>query len=214
MIGFLGGTGPAGRGIATRLAIAGEQIFIGSRNIVLANKVTHGILTLLPSASVIGGLNIDAARKADILFITVPYAAQRSVLEEVSSVLKNKIVVNTVSPLKFCRKTAQPITVEAGSAAMESQDILPNSTVVAAFHTISADNLLAIDMLLNTDVIVCADDLKAKKKIMMLAEKINGLRSIDGGDLKNAESLENFTALLININQIYRAHSSLRIMGI
>ena len=32
MLGFLGGTGPEGKGLALRFALAGEKVFIGSRD--------------------------------------------------------------------------------------------------------------------------------------------------------------------------------------
>ena len=32
MLAFLGGTGPEGRGLALRLALAGEEVIIGSRD--------------------------------------------------------------------------------------------------------------------------------------------------------------------------------------
>jgi len=64
------------------------------------------------------------------------------------------------------------------------------------------------------DVIVCSNDQSSKKQIMLLGERIPGVRSIDGGNLQNAKYVEQLTALLININKIYKAHSSIKIVGI
>ena len=92
--------------------------------------------------------------------------------------------------------------------------LLPQSKVVGAFHTVSAVELLLHDSPLNSDVIVCSEDEYAKNRVMQLAELIQGIRAVDGGNLSNAAYLEKFTVLLIQINSIYKAHSSIKLVGI
>jgi NADPH-dependent F420 reductase len=214
VIGFIGGTGPAGRGIALRLALVGERVSIGSRDDARAGEAAQSILALAPGASISGTLNVDVAREADLLFVTVPYAAQRHALEEVKDHLVGKIVVDAVAPLAFHRGVARAVPVAAGSAALEAQEVLPGSTVVAAFQTISARDLLVPDRPIDSDVVVCADDSRARETVMLLAEKIDGIRAVDGGGLENACYVESFTALLLNINRTYGARSAIRIVGI
>ena len=55
---------------------------------------------------------------------------------------------------------------------------------------------------------------QAKTRVMELAELIAGVRAVDGGGLASSRYVENLTALLININRIYRAHSTIKIVGI
>ncbi len=214
MLGFIGGTGPEGRGLALRLAMAGEQIVLGSREADRAIQAAEAIADLAPAASVQGALNSVAAQDCDIAFIVVPYAGQKPTLETLRDELAGKIVVDVVAPLAFDRGVARAVAVEQGSAALEAQELLPRSRVVGAFQNVSADELLRPEKSMNSDVIVCSDDSASKETVMKLAELIQGVRAVDGGGLANAQYVENFTALLININRIYKAHSMVKIVGI
>ncbi len=119
-----------------------------------------------------------------------------------------------VAPLSFEKGLAQAVRVEEGSAALESANILKNSRIAAAFHNISAHELLVPDLSLDTDVIVCCDDICLKEKIIELAERISGVRGVNGGGIVNARYVEDLTALLLNINRIYKTNSMIKITGI
>lgn len=214
MLGFLGGTGPEGRGLALRFAMAGEHVLIGSRDPERAKAAADSVLQAAPGGTVRGLANADVAREADIVFVVVPYAAQRDTLEALKGLLAGKTIVDAVVPLVFNKGRAAAVPVAEGSAAQQAQAVLPNSTVVAAFHTVSAQELLDPRATMDTDVIVCASDATAKATVMKLAEKIQGVRAVDGGALENARYVEEFTALLLNINRIYKAHASIKIVGI
>jgi len=214
VLGFIGGTGPEGRGLALRFALAGEQVLIGSRDLGRAQEAAEAILQLAPAASVRGALNSDAARDADIVFVVVPYAAQKDTLASLKDALAGKLVIDAVVPLAFSKGRARAISVEEGSAAQQAQAILADSTVVAAFQNISAEELLKPDKPIDCDVVVCADDRDSRDVVMRLAEKIKGVRAVNGGGLDNARYVEDFTALLLSINRIYKAHSMIKIVGI
>ena len=213
-LGFIGGTGPEGRGLALRFAMAGERVLIGSRNASRAEEAAAGLLKTLPGVAVGGAVNEDVARDADIAVVTVPYEAHRTTLESLAEHLASKIVVDVVAPLSFNKGVASAVSVDEGSAAMQAQATLGRSRVVGAFQSISAQELLVPDRPVDSDVVVCTDDAEAKKIIMGLAEQIDGVRAVDGGGLQNARYVESFTALLLNINRIYHAHSTIRIGGI
>lgn len=214
MIGFLGGTGPEGRGLALRLALAGEKVLLGSRDEGRAREAAEGLAAQVPPGSIGGAVNADVARQSDIVFVVVPYDAQRNTLESLRDELAGKTVVDVVAPLAFSKGRISAIRVEEGSAAQQAQAILPESTVIAAFQTISAQDLLVPERPLDTDVVVCGDDASAKQIIMALADRITGVRAVDGGALENARYVEDFTALLLNINRIYKARSKIKIVGI
>ena len=214
MIGFIGGTGPEGRGLALRFAMAGEQIMIGSRDAGRAVDAAASITEIRPDLPVTGGLNEQVANDSDIVFVAVPYAGHRPTLEALSDVLDGKLIVDVVAPLAFSRGVASAVIPEAGSAAEEAQQILANCPVVGAFHNLSAEELLKPDVAIDADVVVCGDDATAKSRVMEMAGLIAGVRGIDGGALANSRYVENLTALLININRIYRAHSTIKIVGI
>ena len=223
MISFIGGTGPEGKGLALRFAIAGERVFIGSRDsnrgLEAATETQKLLPKGLPKDAIQGGSNEEAAtlgdpQLGDATFITVPYSAHKETLTALAASLSGKILVDVVVPLAFEQGRARAIIVDAGSAAEEASDILPNSKVVSAFHNISATHLMVRDHNLDCDVIVCSDEDSAKTRIMSLAQMILGVRAVDGGSLANSRYVEDLTALLLNINRKYKANSSIRITGI
>lgn len=214
MIGFIGGTGPEGRGLALRFALAGEDVLIGSRDAGRAQDAAESVREIAPSISIGGGVNADVAGQSDTVVIAVPYSAQRPTLEGLRDELQGKLIVNVVAPLAFSKGVASAVRVEAGSAALEAREIVPDAIHTAAFHNVSAQELLVPDRALDTDIVVFGDDADAKRTVMDLAETIKGARGVDGGGLENARYCEDLTALLLNINRIYKAHSMIRIVGI
>jgi len=215
MIGFLGGTGPEGRGLALRFALAGQDVMLGSRDSSRAVAAAEELTPLLPDGiSITGAENLEVATKAEIVFVTVPYNAHQQTLSSLTEAISNKILVDVVAPLVFDRGKAKAITVPEGSAARQAQSLLPSSRVVAAFHNISAEDLLIPDREVNCDVIVCSDDEGAKSDIMNLAQLIPGVRGVNGNGLDCARYVEELTALLLNINRIHKSRSMIKIVGV
>ncbi|MCY3637766.1 MAG: NAD(P)-binding domain-containing protein, partial [Chloroflexi bacterium] len=141
MIGFIGGTGPEGRGLALRFALSGEDILIGSRDMERAKSAADSVREIAPAISIDGGLNSDVAAQSDIVVIAVPYSAQKPTLESLTSELSGKLIINVVAPLAFNKGIASAVRVEAGSAALEAQEIVPDAIHTAAFHNVSAQEL-------------------------------------------------------------------------
>ena len=213
MLAILGGTGPEGKGLALRLAMAGEGVVIGSRDATRASDAAEALKELAPNLKVTGEVNDVAAQQGDMVFLTVPYEGQAPLLEQVSSVLTGKVVVNVVAPMVFNRGRARAIQVEGGSAAEESQKILPDSQIVAALQNLSAEDLMQPDLAMESDVVVCSDHREAKDQVMAMVQRIPNLRAVDGGALEYARYVEQLTSLLVNINRIYRCHSTIKIVG-
>lgn len=214
MIGILGGTGPEGRGLSLRLALAGHDVMIGSREAARAQDAAERVAARSPGASVQAGMNEDVAALAGTVFVTVPYEGQRPLLESLAGGLAGKTVVTTVVPLRFDADGASFLPIEAGSAAMEARELLPDSRVVAAFQTISAHDLLNPKKSIDSDVVVCSDDQEAKEAVASLAEEIPGVRAVDGGGLRNAVFVEHITPLILNLNRIYGGRAAVRFTGI
>ena len=215
MLAILGGTGPEGKGLALRLAMAGETPIIGSRDAARGAAAAQELSQLASNVDIRGSDNSGAVLQADVVFLAFPYEGQRPVLEDLGPALKGKIVVSVIAPMKFERgKGASAVEVGAGSAAQEAQDMLPESQVVAAFQNASAEELLEPNITMEGDVVVCSDHAAAKKIVMDLADQIKDLRGVDGGSLANAKYVEQITPLLVNINRIYKTHSSIKIVGI
>ena len=215
MLAFLGGTGPEGKGLAVRLALAGEQIIIGSRDAARAALIAEELIQLAPGTQIEGAANAEAAASADVVFLTCPYEAQRPLLGPLTQQLAGKILINVVAPMEFQRgRGASAIEVEAGSAAQESQEILPQALVAAAFQNASAEELQDPKLTMEGDVIICSDHKAATERVMELARKIPNLRGVDGGALANAKYVEQITPLLVNINRIYKIHAGIKIVGV
>ena len=218
MLGFIGGTGPEGKGLALRLAMAGESVFIGSRSETNGAEAAELVNSMSKSISsdghAQGGTNYSCAQACDIAFVCVPYPGHKETLSELEHLLRGKIVIDVVAPLKFKKGQVSSIDVPEGSAAEQAKTTLPTSRVVGAFHNVSAQDLLKPDKSIDSDVIVCSDDNEAKLITISLAEKIISIRGIDGGKLENSKYVEDFTALLLNINKIYKGHSSIKLTGI
>ena len=215
MLGFLGGTGPEGKGLAIRLALAGEETIIGSRDAQRARKAAEELVQLAPKARIEGAENAEAAARSDVVFLTVPYEGQRPLLEQLRDALRGKAVVDVVAPMQFQRgRGASAVAVEAGSAAQEAQQLLPESMVVGAFQNVSAVDLQQPDVVMAGDVVICSDHQGAKDLVMDLARKIPNLRPVDGGRLANSKYVEQITPLLVNINRIYKIHAGIQIVGL
>lgn len=206
MIAVLGGTGPQGKGLALRWAVAGQQVVIGSRDAqrasAIAQELGHGI---------IGADNLSAAERADVVLVAVPYDGHAALLAEVAPALAGKIVIDCVNPLGFDKQGAFPLPVAEGSAAQQAAAILPESRVVAAFHHISAVLLQDLDHELDIDILVLADDREAADQVIALADLIPGMRGVFAGRLRNACQVEALTANLISINRRYKVHAGVRI---
>ncbi len=214
MIAFIGGTGPEGMGLALRFALAGEQIIIGSRSEARGQAAAAKIKARLPQAEVRGAENAAAIQEADVVIVTIPFEGQRETLESLRDHIGDKVVIDAVVPLSFERGRISALPVKEGSAAQQAQRLLPQARVVAAFQNLSAETLANGDGPLDADVVVCSDDSHAKRTAVALAQKIQGVRALDGGGLANARCLEEITALLLTLNRIYKAQASIRFTGI
>lgn len=213
-IGFVGGTGPEGRGLALRFALAGRGVMIGSRQLERAMAAVAKIADRVPEDSVAGALNDEVAASSDVVFIAVPYEGQRPTLESIGPSLTGKLVITVVAPLAFDGGAATAVRVPEGSAALQAARLLPNARVAAAFHNLSARDLLRPDKSVDSDVLVFSDDEVARSEVADLTGLIPGARAIDGGGLVNARYAEDLTALLLNVNRIHKAHASIRITGL
>src|SRR5437016_3756723 len=90
IVSILGGTGEQGPGMALRWAKAGVEVIIGSRQQARAEATAAelnqelGQPLVRAHAHMIKGLtNAEAAAAAEVVALTVPFAAHRSTLESV-----------------------------------------------------------------------------------------------------------------------------------
>lgn len=214
-VGVFGGTGPQGRGLALRWACAGLKVIIGSRKAERAEETAAELRTESKTENITGTDNLEAARRADVVLVAVPWEGHRALLESLRDELVGKIVIDCVNPLGFDKQGPYALPVDEGSAAQQAEALLPESRVTAAFHHVSAVSLADLSVSeMDSDVLVLGDDREATDLVRALAETIPGFRGIYGGRLRNAHQVEAFTANLIAINRRYKAHAGIRITDV
>jgi 8-hydroxy-5-deazaflavin:NADPH oxidoreductase len=210
-IGVLGGTGEQGRGLARRLAMGGLRVVLGSRSADRASAAAGE----LGVAGVTGASNEECADSGDIVIVAVPWDGHDALLTSLRDQLAGKIVVDCVNPLGFDKGGAFALDVPEGSAAQQAASILTDARVVGAFHHVSAVLLLDAEVdRIETDVLVLGDDREATDLVQALAERIDGVRGIYGGKLRNCGQVEAFTANLISMNRRYKAHAGIRVTDV
>jgi len=217
-IAIIGGTGPAGTGLALRWARAGETIIIGSRDAARAQKTAETIRSRIGADAQVSGMENPAACAAsDLLVLTVPFEGQAALLKQLKPAIRpGSVVIDATVPLAASvgGRASRTLGVWQGSAAQQTAELVPKGiSVAAAFQNVSAD-VLSGDEDLDCDVIVCSDDPNATQVAMELAAKIAGVRAIDGGKLENARIVEQIAALLIGLNMRHKGHGGIRITGL
>ena len=227
IIAIIGGTGDLGFGLALRWAKAGVPILIGSREaakaVQAARKVAEKLQAIMPGdrsakLSVAGYENAQAAAQATVVVLAVPFPAQIGILKSIRNSLQDSILVDATVPLAATLggKATQMVGVWQGSAAEQARGLVPaRIPVLAAFHNLSAESLQDPAAPLDCDILVCGDDEPAKQRLYPLVKLIDGLRPINAGPLEMARIVEPLTALLISLNQRYKAgHAGIRITGL
>ena len=217
-IALLGGTGDLGYGLALRLARVGTSVVIGSRSHERAVAAAERARTVLPGAAIDGAPNAEAVRLAEIVVLSVPFAAQRATLADVAEHLApGHLVVDCTVPLAAAvgGRPTHTIGVWHGSAAQQARDAVPDEVpVVAAFHSVSAAVLADLERELDEDVLICGDKLADKARVAHLVSAVPGLRPVNAGKLETARIVEQLTPLLISINGRYKTHAGIRITGL
>jgi len=211
---IIGGTGAEGQGLALRFARAGHRVIIGSRNDERAAAAAAAINRRLGREAATGAANQAAAASADIVVLTVPYAAQRATVEEVRDALAGKILVDATAPLKP-PKVARVQLPPEGSAVAAIQALLgPAVRVVSAFQNVPAHRLKDLDGAVDCDVLVCGDDAAARETTIALAADI-GLTAWHAGPIVNSAAAAALTSVLMAINMRYKSPGAgIRITGI
>lgn len=217
-IAILGGTGNIGEGMVLRLALQNlmtdgvkNEVIIGSRSRETADEAAKQALSELENCGfdtskriITGNTNLEAAKAAELIILTIRFDHVLPLLDESREALENKIIVTPVVPMAKEGNLFIYKPPAEGSAALAIQKKVPESTkVVAAFHNIPAGKLKDIVKCKAVhDAIVCSDDAEAKKLVMELARNMGCLRSLDGGPLNQASTMESLTPLLINLAKL------------
>ena len=213
-IGILGGTGPAGRGLGLRLAVAGHEVSIGSRDQARAEGIAAELRDRVPGADLeLVGRDNPGAADAEMVVVGTPWDSAVATVRSVEELLAGKAVVSMVVALLRQGREMLPLQVARGSMASALQAALPGSRWRPRFHHLPASEMEDLASGLEADVLVCSDYEDARLATIGLVESMEGLRPIDVGSLAQAGTIEAFTATCITVNMRHRVHSTVRLAG-
>jgi hypothetical protein len=211
-VGILGGTGPAGRGLAARLASANYTVVLGSRDAERARTIARG-LTLRGEGTVEGGTNEDAAA-CTLVVVATPWDSAVATTGSLRQELKGKIVISMVNALSKEGREMVALYPSRGSMAAQIAHTLPESVIVGAFHHLPAAQMEDLDSALDADVLIFSDDDGARRHVAEMIDHVHGLHAVIAGSMSLASPIEAFTAVCISINIRHKAHSYVKMAGL
>lgn len=214
-VGVLGGTGPAGSGLALRLADAGLEVVIGSRSAERADEVCAGLVERWPDRTLaLTGAENDKAAEADLVVVATPWDSASTTAGSVAEKLDGKVVISMANALTRIGKEFAPLVPPRGSVAAHVACAAAGARVVAAFQHLPAKELAALDHAIDSDVLICSDDEAAAEEAARLCRLIPDLRPLYAGSLANAAPIESLTAVLLQLNVRYKTRAAVRFTGI
>jgi NADPH-dependent F420 reductase len=214
-VGILGGTGPAGSGLAARLADAGLEVVIGSRSRERAQQTCDDLAKAWPERALPleAGDNLRAAA-AEIVVVATPWDAAAVTVASVAARLTGKVVISMANALAKVGDEFEPLVPPRGSVAAHVQSAAPGAMVAAAFHHLPARALANLNTPIDADVLVCSDHKVAFEQTAELVDLIPNLRPLNAGSLSNAAPIEAVTAVLLQLNVRYKTRAAVRLTGI
>ncbi|MFA5564371.1 MAG: NADPH-dependent F420 reductase [Acidimicrobiia bacterium] len=214
-IGVFGATGPAGSGLAARLAASGHEVIIGSRSAERAQEVRDEIVGQWPEHNLVitSGSNEDAA-SAEVVVIATPWEGASVTAGALAPQLAGKIVICMANALLRVGKEFQPLVPPRGSVAGNVAAAIPESFVAAAMHHIPAKELGDLNNPVDADVLVASDHADASRVTSELIESMPTMRALDAGSLALAAPIEAFTAVLLQLNVRYKTRAGVKFTGI
>jgi len=214
-IGILGGTGPAGQGLAARLASVGLQPVIGSRSAERAAEVRDELVAAWPGRGLeIGAADNEGAAACDLVVVATPWDGVTDTVRPLAGALDGKVVVSMANALQKMGREFTALLPARGSIAANVQAAAPGALVAAAMHHLPAKELGDIDHPIESDVLVCSDHPRATEATMDLLAKLPDLRPLDAGPLSSAAPIEAFTAVMIQLNVRYKTRVAVKLTGI
>lgn len=214
-IGIIGGTGPAGTGLAARLASVGYHTVLGSRSADRAKGICEELIEKNPEIGELLGHGDNAAAAAcDLIVIATPWDSAAPMAHDHAELLDGKVVISMANALIRVGGEFEPLIPPRGSVAAHVQAATPGSRVVAAFHHLPAKELGMIDKPIDSDVLICGDDHDAVEQVSEITAKIPGCRPLDAGELSNAMAIEAFTAVMLQLNVRYKTRVAPKMTGI
>jgi NADPH-dependent F420 reductase len=211
-VGILGGTGPAGKGVALRMASAGYDVVLGSRD---SNRALEAAASFnVPLKGAITGASNEIASACDLVVVATPWDSAVATVTALGDQLAGKIVISMVNALTREGREVLPVYPPRGSMAAQLAFALPRSEIVGAFHHLPAAQMQDLDSGLDADVLVFSDHPDAIVRVVGIVDAMPGLRAVAAGSMSLASAIEAFTAVCVTVNIRHKAHSYLKLAGL
>jgi NADPH-dependent F420 reductase len=197
------------------LASVGFDVVVGSRSAERAEQIVAEMQAKWPDRNLtISPADNLGAAGSEVVAIATPWDAAAPVALSVQEELAGKVVLSMANALTRIAGDFEPLIQPRGSVAAAVQAALPDSKVAVAFHHVPARELGNLRRAVDGDVLVCSDHPEATEAVSALVAKVPDLRPLDAGPLALASPIESFTAVLLQLNQIYRTRVSLKFTGL
>jgi len=211
-VGIVGGTGPAGQGVAVRLASAGYDVVVGSRDAQRASDVA-ATLAARGAGTITGAANEEAAG-CDVVVVATPWDSAVATVGALKQQLSGKIVISMVNALAREGRELVALYPPRGSMAAQIAFAAPEARVVGAFHHLPASEMVDLDSGLDADVVIFGDDAASRDEVAEMVDAMVGLHAVVAGSMSLASAVEAFTAVCISINIRHKAHSYVKLAGL
>ena len=215
-IGVIGATGPAGKGLAARLAHVGHEVIAGSRDPARAQATVKELRERWGDgmAGLTGAGNAEAAAAGELIVLAVPWDGAVETARNHVDAIGNKVLIAMANGLVKEGREFRAVITDDGAVSVAVQKAAPEARVVAAFQLVPASAFGDLDHPMESDVIACGDDDEARVTVLDLIAGIPNLRAFDGGSLANALGIEAFAAVLLTVNLRHRGKGTLRMLGV
>jgi len=214
-IGIVGGTGPAGKALAARLASVGFSVLVGSRSKYRSMEAVDGLLERWSDRELdINAVDNEAAAEGEFIVLATPWDAAAITARSLEEQLVDKTVVTMANALERVGDEFIPLIPPRGSVAASVQAMVPRSRVAAAFQHVPATELGNLEHPVEGDVLICSDHRDGVRDVAEIVSQIPGFRALDCGELSNATAIEAFTAVLLQLNVRYKTRVALKLIGI
>ena len=214
-VGIVGGTGPAGKALAVRLASVGLAVSIGSRSAERGEEIAAQLREKWGSqVADLRGASNEIACASDMVVVATPWDGAPQTVAGLAGLLDGKVVISMANALFKVGDDIEAVVPPAARCASPFRVPRPRALVSGAFHHLPARGLANLEESLDADVLVCSDHAAATKATIELVNRIPGCRGIDAGTLSAAAAIEAFTAVLIGVNIRSRSHASIRLTGL
>lgn len=214
-VGIMGGTGPAGRGLALRFAAGGMRVAIGSRDPDKAAGVAKDLVERWPDRTLgLEGVDNATAARAEIVVVATSWDGAEATVARVAEELAGKVVICVANAMAHLGGALQPLTLARGSVAQGVAAAAPGALVATAFQHIAASKLANLDEPVEADVLICSDHPRASAVAAQLVSLVPNLGALEAGKLSNSGAIEAFTSVLVALNRRYKTQTSVRITGL